>query len=65
VRPLAGAPVSLPLRWSDVTGRLDIRKHTIRTAAKRLSRTGDPLLPVLTETPDLLRALEALAQLES
>jgi bifunctional non-homologous end joining protein LigD len=65
VRPLAGAPVSLPLRWSDVTGRLDIRKHTIRTAAKRLSRMGDPLLPVLTETPDLLRALEALAQLES
>jgi bifunctional non-homologous end joining protein LigD len=64
VRPLPGAPVSMPLKWSDVNARLDIRKHTIRSAAKRMEQKGDPLLPLLTEVPDLLRALGRLTALD-
>jgi bifunctional non-homologous end joining protein LigD len=61
VRPLPGAPVSMPLRWSEVNGRLDIRNYTIRNTVARMKKLrSDPLLPVLTEVPDLLGALAAL-----
>jgi bifunctional non-homologous end joining protein LigD len=61
VRPLPGAPVSTPLRWSEVKKGLDIRKHTIRTVPRRVARMKqDPLAPVLTERPDLVAALAAL-----
>ncbi len=62
VRPLPGAPVSMPLEWREVNGKLDIRAFTIRTAIERLARKKrDPLLPVLEEMPDLVSALAALA----
>ena len=66
VRPRPGAPVSTPLRWSDVNARLDPARFTIRNVPARAERLGaDPLLPVLAEKPDLLRALELLrARLE-
>jgi bifunctional non-homologous end joining protein LigD len=61
VRPLPGAPVSAPLRWSEVDRRLDIRRFTIRTVLRRMERLGeDPVAPVLTTVPDLLGALDAL-----
>ncbi len=41
VRPLPGAPVSMPLSWRDVTPRLDIGKFTIRSAPKRMERLKD------------------------
>ena len=61
VRPLPGAPVSTPLRWSEVEKGLDIRQFTIRNMLERMQRLGaDPLAPVLTDVPNLLSALEAL-----
>jgi bifunctional non-homologous end joining protein LigD len=63
VRPLPGAPVSMPLRWSEVTKKLDIRKYTIKNATSRLRRLKeDPLRGVLTEKPDLPAVLERLAK---
>ena len=62
-RPVPEAAVSTPLRWSEVTSKLDIRKHTIKTVPGRMKRLkgGDPLLRVLDDKPDLIGALGRLA----
>jgi bifunctional non-homologous end joining protein LigD len=63
VRPLPGAPVSTPLKWSEVTAKLDIGKHTIKTVPKRMNRLEqDPLIDVLSLSPDLNGALGLLAR---
>ncbi len=62
VRALAGAPVSMPLRWNEVTLKLDIRSYTIENAVARMKLEGDPLSAVLTTTPDLADALERLTR---
>ena len=63
VRPLPGAPVSTPLRWSEVGPKLDIAKHTIRTVPRRLSRQkSDPWEGLLDLRPDLGAALERLSR---
>jgi bifunctional non-homologous end joining protein LigD len=63
VRPLPGAPVSVPLRWREVTARLDIRAHTIRTVPERMRKLKtDPLAEVLELSPDLGAALERLME---
>ncbi len=61
VRPLPGAPVSVPLTWREVKRGLDIRKHTIRTVPGRMEKLGaDPLVEVLESSPDLAAALDRL-----
>jgi bifunctional non-homologous end joining protein LigD len=61
VRARPEAPVSTPLRWSEVTRKLDIHRFTIQTVPRRLRRmTEDPMRPVLTEKPDLLASLRKL-----
>ena len=62
VRPVPEAAVSAPLKWTDVTRRLQARSHTIETLPRRMRRLKtDPLAPVLDLKPDLLRALTQLS----
>ena len=61
VRPLPGAPVSMPLTWDEVNDSLDPKNYTIKNAVQRMERLGsDPVLPALTETPDLAAVLQRL-----
>jgi bifunctional non-homologous end joining protein LigD len=61
VRPIPGAPVSTPLKWSEVRRGLNIADFTIRTIPRRLAKLRkDPMRAVLTDVPDLVAALAAL-----
>jgi bifunctional non-homologous end joining protein LigD len=61
VRPLPGAPVSTPLRWSEVNAELNISRFTIKTVPARMRKLKRDLLSeVVTASPDLGRALERL-----
>ncbi|MEP7226921.1 MAG: DNA ligase D [Gemmatimonadales bacterium] len=63
VRALPGAPVSMPLLWSEVNAELDIRGFTIKNAVARMRKLKqDPLREVLTATPDLAGVLDRLTQ---
>jgi bifunctional non-homologous end joining protein LigD len=63
VRPLPGAPVSVPLAWREVNRQLDIRKHTIKTVPERMRKLKkDPLVEVLELAPDLGHALGKLME---
>ncbi|MCP4204745.1 MAG: DNA ligase D [bacterium] len=63
VRPRPGAPVSTPLRWSEVNARLDPSRFTIKTVPARLRRMkSDPWAEVLETVPDLPSVLARLAE---
>lgn len=47
-RGVEGAPVSAPLKWSEVTRRLDPQRYTIKTMPRRLEKVGDLFEPVLS-----------------
>jgi bifunctional non-homologous end joining protein LigD len=62
-RPLPGAPVSMPLRWSEIDETLDIRSFTIENAVARMKKLKkDPLAEVLTMSPDLAEAIGRLQE---
>jgi len=62
-RPVPGALVSTPLDWDEVDEDLSLARFTIRTVPGRLEKAAcDPLLPVLSEKPDLARAIARLAE---
>ena len=61
VRPAPGAPVSAPLKWSEVRRGLDRTRFTINTMPRRLDKVGDLLRPVLSAGIDLADCLEKLA----
>ena len=60
VRPKPGAPVSTPLRWDELDGRLDYRDFTMAAARERLDREGDLFRPVLETRQALGSALRTL-----
>ncbi|MFN8024580.1 MAG: DNA polymerase ligase N-terminal domain-containing protein [Acidimicrobiales bacterium] len=60
VRPLPGAPVSVPIRWDELDDP-DLRpdRWTIRDVGSRLAQAGDPLAPLIglhQRLPDLSEA---------
>jgi bifunctional non-homologous end joining protein LigD len=61
VRPRPGAPVSMPLLWSELTRRLDPGRFDIESVFARLAKRGDPLRAVLGPGIDAVRLLEGLA----
>ncbi|MGZ4778579.1 MAG: DNA ligase D [Thermoanaerobaculia bacterium] len=46
-RAIDGAPVSAPLKWEEITKKLDPKKFNIRTMPDRLAKVGDLFAPVL------------------
>ncbi|HZD67714.1 MAG TPA: non-homologous end-joining DNA ligase [Actinomycetes bacterium] len=61
VRPLPGAPASVPLDWSELDG-FEPRRHTMRTIAERLSRP-DPWAGIGAAASRLGAASARLAEL--
>jgi bifunctional non-homologous end joining protein LigD len=62
-RPVAEATVSMPLKWSQVTARLDMQRYTLTSVPALLARqAGDPLGAVLDEAADLPDILARLAE---
>jgi bifunctional non-homologous end joining protein LigD len=56
-RAIDGAPVSAPLKWSEITKKLDPLKYNIRTMPNRLAKVGD-LFAAVFETKAKLPALK-------
>ncbi len=66
VRPVAGATVSAPLRWKEVTPSLDVSRFTIRSMPRRLTAmASDPIGAVLEDVPDIAGGLARLANRQS
>jgi bifunctional non-homologous end joining protein LigD len=64
VRPLPGAPVSMPLAWREIRPGLDPQRYTIANALRRLrALKTDPWAGLLDCRPDLAGALERLGSM--
>jgi len=64
VRPVAGAPVSMPLTWDEVEPGLDPKRFHLRNALDRVtSWKQDPCRNILDERPDLIAVLDRLGEL--
>jgi bifunctional non-homologous end joining protein LigD len=60
VRPRPGAPVSTPLRWDEVTEKLNPSIYSMEVVLDRVSRYGDLFEGVLTTRQSLAKALRSL-----
>jgi len=64
VRPSPGAPVSMPIAWDELNGKLHNSNWTIKNALKRMEKLGaDPVVQVLEQKPKLMGVLERLNRL--
>lgn len=55
LRAIDGAPVSAPLKWSEVSKKLDPSKFNMKTMPKRIDKVGDLFAPVLKNGIKLAR----------
>ena len=63
LRPLPGAPVSMPLKWSEVNKKLRPDSFHLKNTISRVKRwSQDPAIEVLTAEVDLVAVLEALSE---
>ncbi|MCL5411719.1 MAG: non-homologous end-joining DNA ligase [Patescibacteria group bacterium] len=60
LRPRDRAPVSTPLLWEEINGKLDPPDFNIKTIFKRLGKIGDIWKPLRQEGVDLKVALDRL-----
>jgi bifunctional non-homologous end joining protein LigD len=60
VRPRPGAPVSTPLRWDEVTEKLNPAIYTMEVVLDRVRRYGDLHEGVLTTRQSLAKALRSV-----
>jgi bifunctional non-homologous end joining protein LigD len=61
VRPKPGATVSTPLRWEEVSDRLDRRDFTMEVVLRRIEEHGDLFAPVLAGGQSLDAAIRKVA----
>lgn len=64
LRPTAGAPVSMPLQWSELKKGLRPTDFNIENAVSRLKEKGDLFKPVLGKGIDMLKAIGELEKNE-
>ena len=63
MRPVTHATASMPLRWNQVTARLDMHRYDMRTLPKLLEKQkSDPFGDLFDEAADLNRSLSLLAK---
>jgi bifunctional non-homologous end joining protein LigD len=63
-RTVPSAAVSMPLRWHQVTPRLDMHKYNLRTVPGLLAKQkADPFAALFTEAADLDRSLALLMEI--
>jgi bifunctional non-homologous end joining protein LigD len=63
VRAFAGAQVSTPLFWDELSGALEPSRLTIMTVPARLAELSDPFANLLAERPDIPQAIQRLGSL--
>ena len=60
LRPTPEATVSTPIKWTELTTKLDPKKYNINTILARLKRTGDIWKPVISDAIDLKKSISCL-----
>lgn len=60
LRPAPGAPVSTPLRWSEVNSKLTPNKYHLKNIHRRLAKVGDLWDGLFSDSVDLKQAVSNL-----
>jgi len=60
LRPVPGASASCPLRWSEVSGKLDPARFNLKTMPERFGKIEDPLAGVMGKGIDMGVAVAAI-----